>query len=123
MRHGGRTGLRDSGRAMSALEIWATIAGLTLVTLVTRNVFLVLGDLLPMPQRLQHGLRYAPACALAALLAPELLVQHGALALTLANHKFVAGLAAIVVLLATRSIVATLVVGMAVFTAARHFFV
>ncbi len=106
---------------MSALEIWATIVGLALVTLVTRNVFLVLGELLPMPQRLQHGLRYAPACALAALLAPELLVQQGALAPTLANHKFVAALAAIATMLATRSIVATMTVGMGAFAAARHF--
>lgn len=106
---------------MSALEIWATILGLTVVTLVTRNVFLVLGELLPMPERLQHGLRYAPACALAALLAPELLVQQGALAPTLANRKFVAGLAAVATMLATRSIVATMAVGMAAFTAARYF--
>lgn len=108
---------------MTALEIWATIAGLTLVTLVTRNVFLVLGERLPMPERLQHGLRYAPACALAALLAPELLVQHGALAPTLANHKLLAGLAAAATMLATRSIAATMVVGMAAFTAARHLLV
>lgn len=106
---------------MSTFEIWATIAGLALVTLVTRNVFLVLGERLPMPQRLQRGLRYAPACALAALLAPELIVQHGAFAPTLANHRFVAGVAAIAAMLATRSIVATMAVGMAAFTAARHF--
>lgn len=106
---------------MSTLEIWATILGLALVTLVTRNVFLVLGELLPMPQRLQHGLRYAPACALAALLAPELLVQQGALVATLANHRFVAGVAALATMLATRSIVATMAVGMAALTAARHF--
>lgn len=106
---------------MSALEIWSAIVGLTLVTLVTRNVFLVLGELLPMPERLQHGLRYAPACALAALLAPELLVQQGALALSLANHKLVAGAAAIATTLVTRSIVATMAVGMGAFTAARYF--
>ncbi len=106
---------------MNALAIWATILGLALVTLVTRNVFLVAGELLPIPQRLQRGLRYAPACALAALIAPELLLHDGALAPTLANDKFVAGIAAIATMLATRSIVATMAVGMAAFTAARHF--
>jgi branched-subunit amino acid transport protein len=106
---------------MTSIEIWLTILGLTGVTLVTRNFFLVLGDRLPLPERVQHGLRYAPGCALAALIAPELLVQHGAVALTLANAKFVAGLAAIATMLATRNMIATMAIGMTAFAATRHF--
>ena len=72
--------------------------------------------------RRAYFLRGARAVA-PALLAPELLVPHGALAPTLANHKFLAGLAAAATMLATRSIAATMVVGMAAFTAARHLIV
>ena len=56
---------------MRDLYVWSVILGLTGVTVLTRSFFLVLGDRIPLPERLQHAMRYAPACALAApLLAP-----------------------------------------------------
>lgn len=106
---------------MSALEIWLAIAGMTAVTLATRVLMLVFGDRIALPERVQHALRYAPAAALSALIAPELLLQHGAVAL-LGNAKLLAGAAAIATMLATRSMIATMVIGMAVFSAARHLF-
>jgi len=69
----------------------------------------------------QHALRFAPACALTALIAPELLTEQGAWAISLANAKLVGGAIAIAVMLATRSMLATMGVGMAVFLALRHF--
>lgn len=106
---------------MSALEIWLTIAGMTLVTLATRTVMLVFGDRIPLPERAQHALRFAPACALAALIAPELLTDQGAWAISLANAKFVAGVVAMAVMLATRSLMATMGIGMAAYLLLRHF--
>ena len=55
---------------MKDLYIWSVIIGLTGVTVLTRSFFLVLGDRIPLPERVQHAMRYAPACALAALIAP-----------------------------------------------------
>jgi branched-subunit amino acid transport protein len=104
---------------MSAVEIWITIAGMMLVTLATRTVMLVFGDRIPLPQRVQHVLRFAPACALSALIAPALLTEQGAWAISLANAKFVAGTVAVLVMLATRSMMATMVIGMAAFAALR----
>lgn len=104
---------------MSDLTIWIVIAGLTAVTLVTRSVFLVLGDRFPLPERVQHGLRYAPACALVALVAPELFLTHGVFDLSAGNLRLVAGVAAGATILATRSMIAAMVIGMAAFTLLR----
>jgi len=106
---------------MSAAEIWLTIGLMTVITVATRTVMLVFGDRIPLPERVQHALRFAPACALTALIAPELLTEQGAWAISLANAKLVGGAIAIAVMLATRSMLATMGVGMAVFLALRHF--
>jgi branched-subunit amino acid transport protein len=104
---------------MNDVTIWIIIIGLTLVTLVTRSIFLVLGDRFPLPERVQHGLRYAPACALVALITPELFLIQGALDASFGNPKLIAGLAAVATMLASRSMIATMVIGMAVFTLLR----
>ncbi|MCU0951275.1 MAG: AzlD domain-containing protein, partial [Burkholderiaceae bacterium] len=44
---------------MSQLDTWLVIVGLTAVTVLTRSFFLVLGDRIPLPERVQHALRYA----------------------------------------------------------------
>ncbi len=104
---------------MSDLAIWIIVVGLTLVTVATRSAFLVLGDRFKLPERVQHGLRYAPACALVGLIAPELALADGTLALSLANPKLIAGFAAGAIMLATRSMIAAMAVGMLAFTALR----
>jgi branched-subunit amino acid transport protein len=107
--------------SMNDVTIWIVIAGLTAVTVATRSSFLVIGERFPLPERVQHGLRYAPVCALVALIAPELALANGSLALSLANPKLVAGVAAGAVMLFTRSMIAAMAVGMAAFTALRLF--
>lgn len=106
---------------MSAAEIWVTIVLMTAVTVATRTVMLVFGDRIPLPERVQHALRFAPACALTALIAPELLTEQGAWAISLANAKLIAGAIAIAVMLATRSMLATMGLGMAAYLVLRHF--
>jgi branched-subunit amino acid transport protein len=106
---------------MSAVEVWITIVAMTIITVATRTVMLVFGDRIPLPERVQHALRFAPACALTALIAPELLTEQGAWAISLANAKLVAGTIAIAVMLSTRSMIATMGTGMAAYLALRHF--
>jgi len=106
---------------MSAVEVWITIVLMTVVTVATRTVMLVFGDRIPLPERVQHALRFAPACALTALIAPELLTEQGAWAISLANAKLIAGAIAIAVMLSTRSMIATMGIGMAAYLALRHF--
>ena len=100
---------------MSPLEIWLVILGLTGVTVATRSFFLVLGERIALPERVQHALRYAPACALAAIIAPELFLTHGALQLDFGNPRLVAGVASVVIFATTRSTLASIFGGMAAF--------
>ncbi len=105
---------------MNESYVWLAIFGLTVVTLVTRSTFLVLGDRFPLPERVQHALRYAPACALAALIAPEMMVEQSQFA-GLTNPKLIGGAIAIAVMLASRSMILTMAAGMIAFTAMRIF--
>ena len=104
---------------MSNAEIWLTIAGLTLLTIVTRNAFLILGHRVALPERVQHALRYAPACALVALIVPEVVLQSGTLALGLSNPKLIATLVTIAVIVFTRRAVAAIALGMLAYTLVR----
>ena len=104
---------------MSALEIWALIIGLTLITQLMRSTFLLFGDRFRLPERVQHGLRYAPVCALIALITPELFVLQGALDISASNPKLIAGIVAALSTLILRSMIATIAIGMVVFTVFR----
>jgi len=106
---------------MSGTEIWVCIVAMTIITLATRTVMLVFGDRIRLPERVQHALRFAPVCALTALIAPELLTEQGAWAISLANAKLVGGAIAVAVMLATRSMMATMGLGMAAYLALHHF--
>ena len=104
---------------MNDVAVWLVIVGLTATTFATRSAFLVLGRRFTLPPRLLHALRYAPVCALMALIAPELVLADGSIALTLANPKLVGGLACGVMMLMTRSMMAAMALGMLAFTALR----
>ena len=104
---------------MSDWEIWATIIALTLATAATRSSFWLIGDRIPIPRRVHEMLRYAPACALAAIIAPDLLMSGGQIQLQLSNLKLVSGIVAIGFFLISRSMLQTIVFGMLFFTALR----
>ena len=104
---------------MSDWEIWATIIALALATAATRSSFWRIGHHITIPRRVHEMLRYAPACALAAIIAPDLLLEHGQIQLQLSNLKVLAGIAAIVFFLITRNMLQTIVFGMLSFTALR----
>ena len=104
---------------MSALDVWIVIGLLLLATLITRSSLFLLGHAVKIPPKLMHALRYAPAAALAAIVAPDLLLQGGVLSLNWTNPKLIAGLAAAVFFLGTRHLLGTIVVGMAAFSLMR----
>ena len=62
---------------MSGLEAFVTIAGLTLITFVTRSFFLFSDRELVLPGWVKRGLRYAPLAALAAVVVPEVVMSQG----------------------------------------------
>lgn len=105
---------------MSDLDIWITIVALVAATAVTRTSFWLVGHHITIPPRVQEMLRYAPACALAAIVAPELVLSADALpSLDLLNPKLAAAVAAGLYYLARKSMLETIIFGMLVFTGLR----
>lgn len=62
---------------MTTFETLLTIAGLAVLTVLTRSFFLIPREPVPMPAWLQEGLRYAPLAALAAVVVPEVMLTQG----------------------------------------------
>jgi branched-subunit amino acid transport protein len=104
---------------MSSSDVWITIALLTVATILTRGSFFLLGGVVKLPPKVQHALRYAPAAALAAIVAPDLLIANGSLLLSWTNPKLMAGIGAGIFFLATRHLLWTIVLGMALFSVLR----
>jgi branched-subunit amino acid transport protein len=104
---------------MSGLWTWWAIGVVTLATLVTRSGLLLLGGRVRLPIVVDHALRYAPACALAALVVPDLVLVDGQLYLHPDNLRLMAALAAALAFVVSRSLVLTMVAGMLAFTALR----
>jgi branched-subunit amino acid transport protein len=105
---------------MADWEIWVIIGVLALATAATRSAFWLVGHRVTIPPRVQEMLRFAPACALAAIVGPDLLLGHGGqLQLTLANPKLLAAIASLAFYLLRRNMLHTIIFGMLVFTLLR----
>lgn len=104
---------------MADWEIWLIIGALVVATAATRTSFWLIGQHLTLPRRVRDMLRYAPACALAAIIAPDLLLNNGQVYLAWANLRLLAGVAALGFYLWRRNMLQTIVFGMLTFTALR----
>nr|WP_315395313.1 AzlD domain-containing protein [uncultured Duganella sp.] len=105
---------------MSDLEIWIVIGVLALATAATRSSFWLIGHHITIPKRVQEMLRYAPACALAAIIAPDLVLgPAGHPVLDPSNLKLISGIVATGYYLLRRNMLETIILGMAFFTALR----
>lgn len=111
--------MNGAGGTYAALAPWLAILGVVATTLVTRSSFILLGDRAKLPPLVERALRYAPACALAAIIGPDVLMHDGALDLGPANFRLLAAVAAGAVFAFTRSMIWTIVAGMAAFTVLR----
>ena len=105
----------------SPFEMILAIALIVVSTFVTRSALLVIGERVKFAPRVEAALRYAPVYALAALVAPEILLDAAGLAVSLDNPRLPAALAASLFLLWKRSIVGCIAVGMTVFALWRVF--
>jgi branched-subunit amino acid transport protein len=93
--------------------------GMVLATFMTRAALLLAGRRFKLSPRVEAGLRYAPVCALAVLIVPEVVVQAGSVNLSVANPRLVAALAATAFFLWKRSMVGCIVVGTVIVVAFR----
>ena len=99
----------------AALYPLLAILGLAVITLVTRSFFMLPERELPLPDWLKRGLEYAPLAALTAVIAPEILMTHGALISTWQDARWPATLCATAYYFWRRDILGTIAVGMAVY--------
>ena len=100
---------------MSSLEIIIACAGLAVITLITRAFFMIPEREIPLPTWLKRGLKYAPLAALAAVIAPEIVMSNGHLIGTLVDARLPALAVAVVYFFYKRSILGLSALGMFVY--------
>jgi branched-subunit amino acid transport protein len=99
---------------MNVVEGLIAIAGLTVLTILTRGFFFLTERELPMPAWLLQGLRYAPLAALVAVIAPDIVMAQGHLITTWQDARLFAAAAGLAYFAWRRGILGTIVTGMAV---------
>lgn len=102
---------------VATADVLLAIASLVLATYVTRAGMLLAGDRISLSRHVEAALRFAPACALTALVLPEVLGPSGTLDLSLANPRWPAALVSACFLLWRNNVLGGIAVGMGVYTA------
>lgn len=95
-------------------EIFLIIAGMAVATFFTRFSCLLLFRRSGVPVRLERWLKHVPTAILTSLIIPALLLPAGNLDFSLNNHYLLAGCTAALVAYKTRSVLATMSLGLAV---------
>ncbi len=98
---------------MTTVDYLLIIAGMSLVTYIPRAFPLVAFSQRPLPPLLQKWLSFVPVAILAALLGPTILTPEGVWELTLTNKYLLATIPTFIVAFKTKSLVTTVLVGMA----------
>lgn len=103
---------------MNAQTDWwtlAAIAGLAAVTVLTRCFFFILDRPWTLPGWAHRALQYAPVAALAGVVVPEVVMTDGQLVGTWQDARLFAAVVGAAVFFWRRSVLATLLAGMAVY--------
>ncbi len=95
------------------MNIWLVMLAGGLLTFLIRLSFIYLFGRIQIPELVQRGLRFVPPAVLTAIIVPELFIHAGKLDLSLGNERLLAGLVAIGVGLWRRSILLTMLAGIA----------
>lgn len=104
-----------AGADLDSSLVWFVIVAAGVGTFLIRLSFIqLLGEMDEIPPAVNNALRFIPVAVLAALVLPRLLYLDGTLALSVDNHRLLAGLLAAVVAWRTESMLATLTTGMGV---------
>ncbi len=92
--------------------LWITLALIGSTTILTRGSFIIPGERARLPAFAHRLLRYAPAAALAALIAPDILLDQGAF--DPINPKLLAAMVVIAISLRSRNPWLPFILGMGV---------
>ena len=101
----------------SGADVWtlAMIAGMAVVTVVTRSFFFISSREWLLPHWAQRGLQYAPIAALSAVVVPEILMQQGLFISTWMDARWMAALVGVAAYFWRRSVLLTILAGMAAY--------
>lgn len=105
---------------MTPMQGAIAIAGLVLITVVTRGFFFFLEREIPFPKWLERGLRHAPLAALTAIVAPEVLLTQGQLVDTWKDPRLFALAAAALWFVWRRTMLGVIVTGLVTMLVLRH---
>jgi branched-subunit amino acid transport protein len=104
---------------MTTWDTVLTICGLALITLLTRCFFLIPDREVPLPDWLSKGMRYAPLAALAAVVAPEIVLTQGRLISTWQDARLFAVVVSSAYFFWRRDILGTILTGTATMLSLR----
>ena len=96
------------------MSIWLTMFIAGVITYGIRLSFIILFGQRDISEPIRRGLRFVPPAVLTAIIFPELLFSNGMLEISLVNTRLVAGILAALVAWRTKSVILTILVGMAV---------
>lgn len=100
---------------MSPTNEIVLILGMALVTFATRYPVLAVLSKRQLPPVFKQALGYVPPVVLTAIIVPEVLAPGGQLSFSISNNALAASLAAVLVSWRSQNLLATIVVGMAVY--------
>ena len=100
-----------------ATDLWtlAVIAGLAGVTVLSRCFFFILDRAWSLPAWAERALQYAPVAALAGVVIPEVVLLDGAVTVPWTDARFYGSLVGAALYFVRRSVLLTMVGGMAVY--------
>ena len=98
-------------------DFWtmAVIAGLAVVTVITRGFFVFSSRPWRLPSWAERGLQYAPIAALTAVVVPEVVMTQGHLIATWQDARIFGAAAGMAMFFWRRNTLLTIVVGMVVY--------
>lgn len=94
------------------MNIWLVMLLGGLITFTIRFSLIYLFGRFKIPETMRRALHYVPPAVLSAIVFPELFFHEGALNVSLANTRLLAGLVAILVAWISRNTLLTILAGM-----------
>ncbi len=94
------------------MNIWLVFLLGGLLTFGMRFSFIYLFGRFEIPQIVHRALRFVPPAVLSAIIFPNVLMPNNTLDLSLGNHRWMAGLVAVLVALWTKNTLLTILAGM-----------
>ena len=94
------------------MNIWLVFLLGGLITFGMRLSFIYLFGRFDIPLTVQRAMRFVPPAVLSAIIFPEVLMPNDQFDLSLGNHRWMAGLVAVLVALWTKNNLLTILAGM-----------